>query len=74
MPRKLKVSVQDIRGGIVLALPLMEMIASRTANKVDDALVVTLRVIATNDEIAKAIEAAIAKGEGAFTSDESLGA
>ena len=58
------ITITDIRGGIALSLPLLEMIAQRTANKVDDALVVTLRVIVTNDEIAKAIEAAIAKGQG----------
>jgi len=56
-----EITINDIRSGIIIGLPLLEMIATRTDNKVDDALVVTLRVIATNDEIARAIEVAIAQ-------------
>lgn len=55
------ITVKDIRTAVLLEMPLLEMISSRTINKYDDIAVVTLRVIATNDDIAKAIEDAIGK-------------
>lgn len=65
MPEALgKVTVQDIRDYVLLSIPLMDALARHTKTKADDALVVVLRVIATNDEIAKAIEEAIGRGEG----------
>ena len=58
------VTVQDIRDAVILGLPLFEAFARRTANKYDDLACVVMRVVATNDEVAKAVEAAIARGEG----------
>lgn len=60
----MKVTVQDIRDAIILGLPLAEAIARRTGTKADDVVVVIMRVVATNNEIAKAIEDAIGRGEG----------
>lgn len=58
------ITVKDIRDYILLSIPLMDALSRHTKTKADDALVVVLRVIATNDEIAKAIEEAIGRGEG----------
>lgn len=60
----MNVTVDDIRDAIILGLPLAEAIARRTNNKVDDVVCVVLRVVATNQEIAKAIQDAINRGEG----------
>lgn len=63
MPHE-KVTMKDIRDCLILSLPLMDALSRHTKTKADDVVVVVLRVIATNDEIAKAIEEAIDRGEG----------
>lgn len=63
MPENFTVTVQDIRDAIIMSLPLAEAIARRTQTRLDDVACVVMRVVATNDEIAKAIQEAIGKDQ-----------
>ena len=64
MPTESNVNVTTIREAIMRGLPFAELLAAMTVNKYDDLACVVMRVVATNQEIAQAIEEAIGRGEG----------
>lgn len=48
-------TVQEVREAVNALSPFAEMVAKRTANKLDDLGVTVLRVVANNDEICQKV-------------------
>ena len=59
MPKLSKVAALDpkaIKSGIQVSLPLLSMLATRTANKYDDALVAFLEVMTEGDNLNRVLD------------------